>query len=273
MDGLIRGLLPAALLTVGAVALADDSVSAQLSTLADGDHRSEANRARNEYRHPVETLTFFGIQPDMTMVEISPGGGGWYTEILAPFLRDKGKLYAANYDPDSEVEYYRRNAKAYRDKLEARPELYDQVEITVFDPPDKLRMAPDGTADMVLTFRNFHNWMEEGSQTYAMAAMYKVLKPGGILGIVQHRQRADNPQDPEAESGYVREDYVIEAMEALGFQLVAASEINANPKDTGDHPEGVWTLPPGFELGDVDREKYQAIGESDRMTLKFIKPE
>ena len=262
-----------ALLVCAPISAQEGSIQNDLAALADGNHRSVAHRARNADRHPAETLTFFGIQPDMTVVEITPGGGGWYTEILAPFLRDQGKLYAANYDPDSEVGYYRRNADAFREKLEAQPELYDQVEITVFDPPDKLRMAPDGTADMVLTFRNFHNWMEEGSQTYAAAAMYKVLKPGGVLGVVQHRASPDEEQDPAAESGYVREDYLIQQLEALGFELAGRSEINANPKDTRDHPEGVWTLPPGYELGDEDRAKYQAIGESDRMTLKFIKPE
>ena len=245
--------------------------SSRLSAAVYGGHRTVEYQARDPARHPLETLTFFGIRDDMTVVEISPGGGGWYTEILAPFLRDSGKLIAANYDPESDVEYYRRNAKRFTDKLAANPAIYDQVVVTVFDPPAKLAIAPAGSADMVVTFRNLHNWMEAGSHEAALSAMHTALKPGGILGIVQHRERADMSQDPKAESGYVREDYAIELIEAAGFELVSRSEINANPKDTKDHPEGVWTLPPGYELGDLDRDKYAAIGESDRMTLKFIK--
>ena len=241
-----------------------------LSAVAESDHRSTENRARNAARHPAATLVFFGIRDDLTVVEISPGGG-WYTEILAPFLRDNGRLNAANYDLESEEEYYRTNAQRFLDKLKANPAIYGQVIPTVFDPPAKLEAAPSGSADMVLTFRNLHNWMEEGSEEAALSGMYTVLKPGGILGIVQHRQDPTVEQDPRAESGYVREDYVIALAEAAGFELVAKSEINANPKDTGDHPDGVWTLPPNFDLGDVDRDKYRAIGESDRMTLKFVK--
>ncbi len=247
-----------------------DTLSADLHTAAESGHRSPEHRARNTSRHPAATLEFFGIRDDMTVVEISPGGG-WYTEILAPFLRDNGKLYAANYDLEAEEKYYRTNAKRFLDKLEAEPAIYDQVIPTIFDPPAKLDAAPPGSADMVLTFRNLHNWMEEGSEAAALSAMYAVLKPGGVLGIVQHRQNATVKQDPRAESGYVREDDVIALAEAAGFRLAGRSEINANPRDTKDHPEGVWTLPPGFELGDVDRDKYQAIGESDRMTLKFLK--
>ncbi len=241
-----------------------------LSVAAESDHRSVENRVRNQARHPAATLAFFGIRADMTVVEISPGGG-WYTEILAPYLRDKGKLYAANYDPESKEKYYRTNAKRFLEKLGANPAIYGEVIPTVFDPPAKLEAAPAGSADMVLTFRNLHNWMEEGSEGTAMSAMFSVLKPGGILGIVQHRQDSTVEQDPKAESGYVREDYVIALAEAAGFALVEKSEINANPKDMKDHPEGVWTLPPTYELGDKNRDKYQAIGESDRMTLKFVK--
>ncbi len=241
-----------------------------LSAVVAGEQRSAANTARDSFRHPLETLTFFGIRDDMAVVEISPGGG-WYTEILAPYLRAGGTLYAANYDPDSDVEYYRVNAKRFLDKLAADPDVYDRVVPTVFDPPAKLDIAPVGSADMVLTFRNLHNWMEEGSLEEALAAMHAALKPGGVLGVVQHRGSADVEQDPRAESGYVNQDFAIAAIEAAGFEFVAASEVNANPKDTRDHPEGVWTLPPGYELGDVDREKYRQIGESDRMTLKFTR--
>lgn len=253
-------------LLTGAIRADNESLSA----VAESDHRSAQNRARDEARHPVATLQFFGIRDDMTVVEITPGGG-WYTEILAPFLRDNGKLYAANYDPESENEYFRSNANRLLEKFKADPAIYGQVIATVFDPPAKLEAAPPGSADMVLTFRNLHNWMEDGIEETAFSAMNMVLKPGGILGIVQHRQDATVEQDPRAESGYVREDYVIALAEVAGFELVAKSDINANPKDTSDHPEGVWTLPPNYDLGDVGRDKYQAIGESDRMTLKFVK--
>jgi predicted methyltransferase len=243
---------------------------AALSVVADSEHRSTENRARNAPRHPAATLAFFGIRDDMTVVEISPGGG-WYTEILAPFLRNDGTLYAANYDPEAREDYYRRNAQRFLEKLQSDPELYGRVIPTVFDPPAKLEAAPPGSADMVVTFRNLHNWIEEGSEVVAMSAMHAALKPGGILGIVQHRQDAGVAQDPKAESGYVREDYVIALAESAGFELVAKSEINANRKDTKDYSEGVWTLPPTYELGDKDRDRYEAIGESDRMTLKFVK--
>ncbi len=257
-------------LPIAAVEAEKESLLETLSEIAESDHRSAENRARNATRHPAATLVFFGIRDDMTVVELTPGGG-WYTEILAPFLRDTGKLYAANYDPESEGEYYRRNANRLLEKFKADPAIYGQVIATVFVPPAKLEAAPSGSADLVLTFRNLHNWMEQGNEEAAFAAMNTVLKPGGTLGIVQHRQDTIVKQDPKAESGYVREDYVIALAEAAGFELVAKSEINANPKDTSDHPEGVWTLPPNFDLGDVDRDKYLAIGESDRMTLKFVK--
>ncbi|MEM9530295.1 MAG: methyltransferase [Pseudomonadota bacterium] len=243
-----------------------------LQALADGAHRSAEHRARNDHRRPVETLEFFGIKPDMTVVEVSPGGSGWYTEILAPYLRDGGLLYLGSYAPDAEEEYYRRNAKRFADKLAENPALYGSAKVTVFDPPNQLDAAPAGSADMVLTFRNIHNWIGDGDAEVAMRAMYSYLKPGGVLGLVQHRGNSDMTDDPSAEMGYVRESDVIAMAEAVGFELAARSEINANPKDTKDHPEGVWTLPPGYQLGDVDREKYAAIGESDRMTLKFVKP-
>jgi predicted methyltransferase len=261
-------------LTILATAYADEaSVTSALQVIAEGDHRSAAHRARNQYRHPAETLAFFGIRDDMTVVEISPGGGGWYTEILAPFLRDHGVLFAGNYDSDAEEKYYQRNSRTFSEKMAAQPDIYDKVRITVFDPPKKLEAAPAGSADMVVTFRNFHNWMGDGDADTALRGMHTMLKPGGILGVVQHRGNPAVAQDSTAESGYVRQDYLIRLVEAAGFELVASSEINANPKDTKDHPEGVWTLPPNFDLGDVDREKYTAIGESDRMTLKFIKTE
>ncbi|MCZ6560534.1 MAG: amidohydrolase family protein [Gammaproteobacteria bacterium] len=251
----------------------DRSLPAGLAAITEGDQRSDASRARNQYRHPQATLAFFGIGPDMTIVEISPGGGGWYTEILAPYLKDKGKLYAASYDPESKIMYYRSNAKKYDEKLAADPDSFSRVEVTIFDPPLLLDIAPPGSADMVLTFRNVHNWVNEGAAKEALSGMYAALKPGGILGLVEHRADPAKEHDPKDRSGYVPQDYVIELAESVGFEFVESSEINANPKDTRDHPEGVWTLPPSLRLQDLDREKYLAIGESDRMTLKFRKPD
>ncbi|HEY5657637.1 MAG TPA: methyltransferase [Myxococcota bacterium] len=250
----------------------DSATTEALRKAAAGDHRSAEDKARDRFRHPVETLAFFGLRDDMTVVELSPGGG-WYTDILAPFLRERGKLYAAGYDPASETEYFRESAKRFAAKLAAKPELYDKVTITVLQPPDKLAIAPEGSANLVLTFRNLHNWIESGDVKAVLAAIHRTLAPGGVLGVVAHRGDSSVPQDPKAASGYVNQDYAIALIEGAGFQLVASSEINANPADTRNHPEGVWTLPPTFELGDKDREKYRAIGESDRMTLKFVKLE
>jgi predicted methyltransferase len=249
-----------------------DDGGASLQKIIGAEHRSADNVARNRYRHPAETLAFFGMRPDMTVVEISPGGGGWYTEILAPYLREKGRLIAANYDSSSDSEYYRTNAARYLEKLKARPDLYDRVAVIEFAPPKKPGLGQDGSADMVVTFRNVHNWIENGTDAQVFAAMYKVLKPGGVLGLVEHRGNPDMVGKQWAEKGYVAETEVIRLAEQAGFRLAERSEINANPKDTKDYPKGVWTLPPTLEEGDKDRGKYLAIGESDRMTLRFIKP-
>jgi len=245
--------------------------AAALKKWAEGSHRSEANIARNQYRHPVETLEFFGIKPDMTVVEISPGGG-WYTEILAPYLKDKGHYIAAGYNPNSKSEYFSKNAKKFADKLKANPELYGKVELTVMEYPDHMDFAKPNSADMVLTFRNTHNWASRGYADAVFAAMFKVLKPGGVLGLVQHRAGKDQPKDTSGKKGYLKQEDVIKMAEKAGFKLVASSEINANPKDRKDYEMGVWTLPPVYRLKDKDRDVYTAIGESDRMTLKFIKP-
>lgn len=264
------------ILTTFPPALADHheqqgSPSAALQTLIAGSHRSEADKARDKYRHPLETLTWFGVKDNMTVVEIWPGGG-WYTDILAPFLKERGTYYAAGIDPESASESGRANVQQYKEKLAAKPDLFGKVKVTILDPPTKTDIAPEGSADVVLTFRNIHNWMAREQAETVFKAMYKALKPGGVLGIVEHRGKADVPQDPKATSGYVREDVVIKLAEQAGFKFVDRSEINANPKDTKDYPEGVWTLPPVLRLKDVDKEKYLAIGESDRMTLKFVKP-
>jgi predicted methyltransferase len=249
----------------------DDKTVAALKTIIEGNHRSDDYRARDQYRHPLDTLTWFGIKEDMTVVEIWPGGG-WYTEILAPFLKEQGTYYAAGFDAESETPFVRDGAQRFKDKLAANPDLYGKVIVTELAPPQKVNLAPQGSADMVLTFRNVHNWMGRGHAEEVFQAMYRALKPGGILGLVEHRGNPAVKQDPQASSGYVTEEYAIQLAQAAGFQLVARCEINANPKDTKDYPEGVWTLPPALRLQDVEQDKYLAIGESDRMTVKFIKP-
>ncbi|MES2642259.1 MAG: methyltransferase [Myxococcota bacterium] len=245
--------------------------SAALAAVLAGPHRSEANKARDVYRHPAETLAFFGLARDMTVVEIWPGGG-WYTEVLAPVLKEKGRYYAAGFEADTDSDYRKKSLVTFGEKLAASPDLYGSVVVTELGAK-KLEVAPPGSADLVLTFRNVHNWMSADFADAAFVAMYAALKPGGVLGVVEHRAGTEAPQDPKAVSGYVREDHVIAMAEKAGFKLVDRSEINANAKDTRDHPKGVWTLPPALRLEGVDREKYVAIGESDRMTLKFVKPQ
>jgi len=273
VNSIVAALLVAGLLTACAGApQADQGVNmAKLDAVLAGDQRSEANRARDEWRNPAETLAFFGVRDDMTVMEIWPGGG-WYTEVLAPYLRDSGTYIAAGWDPDSSMRFIRNAMERYKAKLDADPDAYDQVQMGVLMPPDMLTPVEPGTVDVVLTFRNIHNWMPQGSQELMAEAMYDALKPGGVLGVVEHRGNAGTEQDPKAKSGYVNEDYAIELFEKAGFVLEAKSEINANAADTKDHPEGVWTLPPTLRLKDQDRDKYMAIGESDRFTLKFRKP-
>jgi predicted methyltransferase len=249
----------------------DERAAAALRAVIASTHRPDADKARDQYRHPQETLTWFGIKDNLTVVEIWPGGG-WYTDILAPFLKERGTYYAAGLDPESEAEFARNGARRFKEKLAATPDLFNQVKVTILAPPAKTDIAPEGSADLVLTFRNVHNWMANGQAEAVFKAMYRALKPGGMLGVVEHRGNPAVPQDPKAASGYVNEDYVVKLAEGAGFQLAGRSEINANPKDTKDYPQGVWTLPPVLRLKDVDREKYLAIGESDRMTLKFVKP-
>jgi len=231
-----------------------------------GPQRSTQNRARDAWRHPRQTLLFFGVRPEMTLVEIAPSPG-WYTEVLAPLLRERGRYVAAL--PQTDGQYDARELEQFRAKLAADP-LYDRTEIAPFEPGKPI--IEDGTADMVVTFRNIHNWMARGSAEQAFASMFRALKPGGVLGVVEHRALPQIPQDPRARGGYVNQAYAVKLIESQGFRLVATSEINANPKDTKNYPRGVWTLPPVYAEGDVDRERYAAIGESDRFTLKFVKP-
>jgi predicted methyltransferase len=260
---LFLGLIVSILALQPQYGFAQDDAADALKQAVAASTRSPEDAARDQYRHPVETLTFFGLKPDMTVVEIWPGGG-WYTDILAPYLRDHGKLYAAISKGE--------NAAEYKKKLADAPARFDKVIVTQLDPPDKMQIAPAGSADMVVTFRNVHNWMRGGNGEAVFKAIYTALKPGGILGVEEHRADPAKPQDPKAASGYMREDYVIKLAEEAGFILAGKSDINANPKDTRDYAKGVWTLPPTLRMGEVDKAKYLAIGESDRMTLKFIKP-
>ena len=248
-------------------AQADDALKAAIGSSA----RSPANVARDSARHPYETLSFFGIKPTMTVVELAPGGG-WYTEILAPYLREKGKLIAAGESPTSPDEGARRYAANFQKKLASNPALFDKVQTGVFEPPREYNFAKPGSVDLVLTFRNIHNWTGDGDDKLkeTFAQVFKALKPGGVFGVVDHRLPAAKPAG--ATDGYLHETYVIRMVESAGFKLAGKSEVNANPKDSADHAKGVWALPPVLANKDVDRARYMAIGESDRMTLKFVKP-
>jgi predicted methyltransferase len=272
LKGLALAVVAATLLATGcATSSGRTTTAAKLDTILAGSHRSAANRARDEWRHPKETLLFFGLRPEMKVLEIWPDPGGWYTEVIAPLVREEGKYYAAVIAADPASQNIGNRLSAYQAKLEANPALYDKVEVVTFAQGSGA-LAPAGSLDMIVTFRNIHNWMGRGWAPEAFAKMYAALEPGGTLGVVEHRGDPGKPQDPQAKSGYVNEQYAIDLIQAAGFKLVAKSEINANPKDTKDYEQGVWTLPPVYRLGDKDREKYAAIGESDRFTLKFVKP-
>jgi predicted methyltransferase len=261
---------PTAAATTPTSAAAPDPL---LDAAVAGAWRSPENVARDQYRHPRETLSFFGVQPTHTVVEITPGGG-WYTEILAPYLRDAGTYIAAIVDPskvdEKSRDYQTKSRDRIRTKLGGAPtEVYGRATIVEYNPKAPVFGAP-GSADVVLTFRNVHNWRSAEQAEGMFKGFYDVLKPGGTLGVVEHRANNDVPADDE--SGYVGEAQVIALAEAAGFKLDAKSEINANPKDTKDHPNGVWTLPPSNDHDPEDAQKYLAIGESDRMTLRFVKP-
>lgn len=246
-------------------------LTAHVEAAATGDHRSAENIARNEHRHPVETLTFFGIEPDMTVVEFW-SGGGWYTEVLAPTVNE-GTVVAANFAAKDDPEHYRSKLRVKMDERVKTDPVFSNVVHGTLEPGVKVDAGEPGSADMVLTFRNIHSYVRAGIEKQMFAEAYKLLKPGGIFGVVQHRAKADvTDVKASAETGYVPESFVIDLAEETGFELVEKSEINANPKDTTDWEEGVWTLPPSYRLGDKDKAKYEAIGESDRMTLKFRKP-
>lgn len=278
-------IILATLLTVylaGPVLAADAEVALRIEKAMLAEHRSEENRERNRFRHPVGTLTFFGLSDGMTVMEIWPGGG-WYTEVLAPAIRGHGQYIAATWDADVEGQpQYRYDLQeGLLEKFQASPELYDQVAVVPFSPPQSDSLGEANSIDMILTFRNTHGWINDSLAEAIFSEFARVLKPGGVLGVVQHR--ADSGADPmeSAKSGYVSEEAMVELARQAGLYLEARSEVNANPEDSHNHERGVWTLPPGVrlcrELEDTDEwaacaEPWLAIGESDRMTLRFRKP-
>ncbi|WP_292777028.1 methyltransferase domain-containing protein [Nostoc sp. NMS9] len=274
-QGLLKALTLAILVLASVISpnvLANESEKATfngtntLQTILTSSHRSEQNRLRDKYRHPAQTLEFFGLRPNMTVVELWPGSG-WYTEILAPFLAPKGQLIVTNLASSTS-----KPALALQEKLAANPKVFGKVKVAQINPPNELTLAPENSVDMVVTFRNIHNWVKAGYAEQVYAAAYKALKPGGILGVEEHRGLKGISLQKSIKTGYMSEDEVIAAVEKAGFKLVSKSEINANPKDTKDYPGGVWTLPPTLSQGEKDRQRFLTIGESDRMTLKFVKP-
>ena len=255
------------------LAQSDATTLADLDRVLGGAHRSDAARARDVYRHPKATLAFFGLREDMTVLEVWPGAGGWYTEVLAPLLRAHGRYIAAGWDPKFDNKFVQDGVRSFQAKLDGNPDLYGKVEVTSLQYPGALAPVAPNSVDLVVTFRNLHIWLARDEAAPAMLkAMYAALKPGGVLGVVDHRADPAAPVDPHAKLGYVNEQYAIDLVKAAGFEFVASSEVNANPKDTRDYEQGVWTLPPTWRLGDKDRDRYAAIGESDRFTLKFRKP-
>lgn len=265
----VATIMAAAVTAAGAAA---QTVETLLDRALTGEHRSEADRLRDKYRHPRETLLFFGLTPDMAVVEIWPGSG-WYSEILAPVLAEKGRLYLAHYAIENpRTANWQREARSRQEAEYAkRPQLYGKPVFTSLGPPDHVAIAPAGSVDMVLTFRNVHNWSAQKTDALVFRTFFEVLKPGGTLGVVEHRAHPGTSFEQQIKTGYMTEAYVIDLAEKAGFKLAEKSEVNANPKDTKDHPNGVWTLPP-TSRGRLDPEKYFAIGESDRMTLRFVKP-
>ncbi|MBN8884540.1 MAG: class I SAM-dependent methyltransferase [Rudaea sp.] len=244
--------------------------AAAMDRILAGSWRSDANKARDKYRHPKETLAFFGVKPNQTVIELVPSTG-WYSEILAPYLKDSGQYIGAVFKSTKADGSPNKYSKLYTDRIAKDPAQLGAAKVVEFDGKAPV-FGPPASADVVLTFRNVHNWTDDGSADAMFKAMYAVLKPGGTLGVVDHRAKPGTTLEQDKDSGYLPVDTVVKLATDAGFKLEAQSEVNANPKDTKDYPKGVWTLPPSYALKDVDREKYAAIGESDRMTLKFVKP-
>ena len=268
-SALLLLMAAAAAVNVVPAEAAPDPLAAAIASPA----RTPKYVARDVYRHPLQTLQFFGLRPDQTVVEIWPGRG-WYMEILAPYLHDQGKYYAAIAAPDAAdaSKEDKKDATFLRSRIADDRAHYGKVIVSEFHPPQRTEICPPGTADVVLTFRNVHNWIEAGNQQAQFEAFFKALRPGGVLGVVEHRARPGTSLEETKKSGYVDEAYVKKLAVTAGFRFDAESSINDNPQDTKDYPKGVWTLPPTLALGNEDRAKYLAIGESDRMTLRFVKP-
>jgi predicted methyltransferase len=269
----IQGALMLLLATVTAASVVSaETTTDPLAAAIASPARTPKFVTRDVYRHPLQTLRFFGLRPDETVVEIWPGQG-WYMEILAPYLHDRGRYYAAIEAPDvaGAPKEAKQNAEFLRKRIADDPAHFGRVIVTELHPPQLTEICPPGTADVVLTFRNVHNWMDAGVEQAQFDAFFKALKPGGILGVVEHRAKPGTSPEEMRKSGYVDEAYVKKLATTAGFRLDAELPINDNPKDTKDYPEGVWTLPPTLALGDKDRAKYLAIGESDRMTLRFVR--
>jgi predicted methyltransferase len=266
-------LLAAASLPAWAQPAAGDAAAeAALRAAVDHPLRTPAYRARDAARHPVETLRSFGLQPQHTVVEVAPGGG-WYTEILAPCLKAQGRLYAAHESATDPDEGRRKSRAAFEARLAAQPALFERVQLgSLPRGPRFADIAPPGGADVVLTFRNLHNWIEDDTLDAMLQAFFAVLKPGGVLGVEEHRAPPGASLDWVRRNGYVPEALATERARAAGFVLLRSSEVNANPRDTKDHPNGVWSLPPTLRGGEVDRARYLAIGESDRFTHCYQKP-
>lgn len=271
---LLAALLPSLLVACTSTPPATDpAASAALDAAVAGEWRAAANVVRDSQRHPRETLTFFGVAPQHTVIEITPGGG-WYAEILAPYLRERGQYIAAVVDPATLPagrgrDYQQNNRNTLEAKFAAAPAQFDRARVVGYDPANP-SFGPANSADVVLTFRNVHNWRGAGQAEGMFRGFYDVLKPGGTLGVVEHRAATDVPADDK--SGYVGQAQVTAMAQAAGFVLAGSSEVNANPRDTKDHPNGVWMLPPNNRHEPADAAKYRAIGESDRMTLRFVKP-
>jgi predicted methyltransferase len=247
------------------------SADERLQQVIAGPHRSAPNRQRDAARHPYDTLRFFGLKPEHAVIEIAPGGG-WYTEILAPWLHDRGQLLAAHYATDDSIEGRRRSRTRFEAKLAADPTRYGHVKVgTLPGSAAFTDLSVPGGADAVLTFRNVHNWLEAERLDAMLQAFHGALKAGGVLGVVEHRARPGTSLEQIKTTGYVTEDLMIARARAAGFELQARSEINANPADTTDHPNGVWSLPPTLRGGDVDHARFLAIGESDRFTHRYVK--
>lgn len=272
-------LYPLAFLCVtlaGSLAAQSTDYTEKLTQLADATQRSKAHKQRNQYRHPAETLQFFGLTPDMSVLEIWPGHG-WYTEVLAPFVKEQGKLTLAQFRhndgslKDERSIFWARVSQKLAERIAEQANYFGEVAMVELDPP-LLSPQQDEQFDMVLTFRNAHIWNEDGNLFGTLQSLFQALKPGGTLGMVEHRAARLSDISSSAVDGYLDESYVIQAAQLAGFELVASSEINANPADMKNYPKGVYALPPTLAMGQYNKAEFLAIGESDRMTLKFVKP-